>query len=786
MTTGAGDVPDALSSALAGRYLIEGRIGTGGMATVWLARDLRHDRSVALKLMRPDLAETLGPERFLREIQIAAGLTHPHILPLHDSGSAAGFLYYVMPFVGGESLRTRLAREKALPVEEAMEITRILGGALGYAHAHGVVHRDIKPGNILFEAGHPILMDFGIARAVSAAGMEPLTVSGLALGTPAYMSPEQAGGQEQLDGRSDIYSLACVLYEMLIGTPPFPGTSVQAVLARHLNETVPALRTTRPDIPVHVEAAILRALAKSPAARFSTPAEFLDALSRPAPRTLWRSRRLLLGAMALVLIGGAALLARTGWRPWTRPDTRIAVLPYEIRGLPGDSTFADGLAEALTSSLAGIRGITVIGRQSMLRYKNSVKSAAEIGKELRVAYLLSGTLTWTRDNPPPGSIRITSSLQSTTDGGVVWTRTDDRPAAELFSVQAGITENVAARLKISLGREEQRALRTPLTANTAAYREYLLGRGQLLQRTQARLEAAIDHFQRAIALDSTFVEAYVGLANSWIGYPSFWNRVDSTRNLVPSAAEAYGRADLALRRALSLDSTLIEARSQLAILNFHRSLDADRAGSELAAVIAREPNSQSAHQGLRSALVAQGRVAEALVQSRKAVELDPLSPLANTYLGVDLAATGHTPEAMQALRTAIEVGPSFSAAFMTLGTLQLQSGHPEAGADTLRRFLELRGYPPGDDSVVAAALAGRGSVPLALAVLDRFAQNGWEPELRIAGLYAVLGSRQRALDILEEAKRRAMWELTIQRYQPFFAILQNEPRFKALWASESR
>jgi TolB-like protein/Tfp pilus assembly protein PilF len=554
-----------------------------------------------------------------------------------------------------------------------------------------------------------------------------------------------------------------------------------------LSQAVPPLRTIRPEIPGYVDAAILRALAKSPAARFATAAEFLAALSRPTPpRPFWRSRWLLLAAIALLLIGGAALLARKLWRSWARPGTRIAVLPYEIRGLPTDSSFADGLADALTSSLAGIHGITVIGRQSMLRYRNSVKSAAEIGKELGVAYLLGGTLTWTRDNPPPDSIRITSSLQRTTDGGVVWTRTDNRPAADLFAVQAGITEDVAARLKISLGRDEQRALRTPLTANTAAYQEYLLGRSQLLLRTGARLENAIDHFGRAIALDSSFAEAYVGLGNSWIGYPNFWNRIDSTRNLVSSAVEAYRRAGIALHHALSLDSTLTEARSQLAILDFHGSLDAQRAARELAAVIARDPNSTSAHQGLRSAYVAQGRIAQALVESRKTVELDPLSPLANTYLGVDLVASGRIAEAMQALRTAIEVGPGFSAAYMILGTLQLQNGQPAAGADTVRRFLELRGYPPADDSVVAAALAGRGSVAAALTVLDRFARTGWEPELRIAGLYALLGAGPRALDVLEEAKRRRMWELTVQRYQPFFATLQNEPRFKALWALENR
>jgi serine/threonine protein kinase len=276
----AGLFPD-LQAALAGRYAVERELGRGGMATVWLALNLRHDRQVAIKVLRPGLAEVLGAERFRREITIAAGLTHPHILPVHDSGIAGESMYYVMPFATGESLRDRLIREKQLPIGDALRIAREVADALSYAHSQGIVHRDIKPENILLEADHAVVSDFGIARAISAAGKERLTDTGIAVGTPAYMSPEQGTGAPELDGRSDIYSLGCVLYEMLAGEPPFTGPSAQAVLARHTLDPPPPLRTVRKAVPPAIERVIMRALEKVAADRFQTARDFANALEEP-------------------------------------------------------------------------------------------------------------------------------------------------------------------------------------------------------------------------------------------------------------------------------------------------------------------------------------------------------------------------------------------------------------------------------------------------------------------------------------------------------------------------
>jgi Tol biopolymer transport system component len=294
------DIAGQLRETLSDRYLFDREIGQGGMATVWLARDLKHDRPVAIKVLRRELAAVLGGERFLREIRLTAQLQHPHILNLLDSGDAGGLLFYVMPYVEGESLRERLTREGQLPVDEVLGLTRMVASALDYAHQRGVIHRDVKPENILLHQGEPMVADFGVALAAASAGRERLTETGLSLGTPAYMSPEQASAEPRLDGRADQYSLACVVYEMLAGEPPYTGPTAQAIFAKRLSEPVPHVSTLRP-VPAGVEAAITRALARSPADRFATVAEFAGALLRPAPRWHWTRR-------TAVLAGGAAVL----------------------------------------------------------------------------------------------------------------------------------------------------------------------------------------------------------------------------------------------------------------------------------------------------------------------------------------------------------------------------------------------------------------------------------------------------------------------------------------------
>src|SRR5450759_5245215 len=280
------DAVAQLNSALTGRYEVEREIGAGGMATVYLARDLRHDRRVALKVLKPELGAVLGVERFLAEIKVTANLQHPNLLPLFDSGAADGLLFYVMPYVEGESLRARLDREKQLPVDDAVRIAVAVAGALDYAHRQGVIHRDLKPENILLHEGQPLVADFGIALAVSNAGGNRITQTGLSLGTPQYMSPEQATGDRAIDARTDIYSLGAVTYEMLTGEPPHTGSTSQAIIARVLTEKPRGIRASRPNVPAQVEGAVERALEKLPADRWATAKEFSEALNGVRPVTM--------------------------------------------------------------------------------------------------------------------------------------------------------------------------------------------------------------------------------------------------------------------------------------------------------------------------------------------------------------------------------------------------------------------------------------------------------------------------------------------------------------------
>ncbi|HMH82445.1 MAG TPA: serine/threonine-protein kinase, partial [Gemmatimonadales bacterium] len=332
-------VRDALLADLGDRYVIERELGRGGMATVYVAQDLRHKRQVAIKILRPDVAAAIGAERFLREIAIAARLTHPYVLPLLDSGQAAGSLYYVMPYVRGESLRQRLAREQRLPLADALRIARELGAGLDYAHREGFVHRDVKPENVLLADGHAVIADFGIARAMCRAGGDHVTEVGLAIGTPEYMSPEQAAGDRELDGRCDVYSLACVIFEMLAGAPPFTGPSARAIMARHLSEPPPPLRARRPDAPAAVEQALARALAKDPADRFASVAEFVTALEATRP-----------------LDAGAAPVGKT---------RSIAVLPFVNASADPDNEYlSDGITDELINALTKVEGLRIASRTS--------------------------------------------------------------------------------------------------------------------------------------------------------------------------------------------------------------------------------------------------------------------------------------------------------------------------------------------------------------------------------------------------------------------------------------
>lgn len=511
-----------LREALAGRYALEREIGSGGAAVVYLARDQRHERLVALKVLRPELAASLSAERFLREIKIAAGLTHPHILPIHDSGEAAGLLYYVMPYVEGESLKARLQREGPLPVEDALRIAREVADALRYAHSQGVVHRDIKPGNILLVGGHAVVADFGIATAIGAEA-ETLTEAGLVIGTPAYMSPEQARGGTVVDGRTDLYSLGCVLYEMLTGHPPFTGPTSQAVLMQHSSDPPVPVRTRRASVPIEIDRAVARLLAKLPADRFSTadqflaatPAERAEGAPPGGPRARVRSRALGAAvALAAMIAAGAALVRSTGRHPG---PVGVVVLPFET---PGGAASAgspgDGAAHlTLGRTLEWMPGLNAIDGSPLVGDGASWRRIAlpELLREARRAggkYLLAGTMT-----PGRGSVRLGIDIYAVAGGDRVLRAEDSATAGHLEAALAQLALASAEALaeREGLGTGGRRSL-FAATRSPAALGYLVQGQRRFWT---GDFRGAADAFTAAVAADSDCGLAYhrLSVAEEW-------------------------------------------------------------------------------------------------------------------------------------------------------------------------------------------------------------------------------------------------------------------------------
>ncbi len=538
------DVMGRLQEALAERYTIEREIGRGGMATVYLARDLKHERRVALKVFHPELAQVLGPERFLREVKVTAQLHHPHILPLYDSGVADGLLYYVMPYVEGESLRDRLARERQLPLDDALRISREVADALSYAHSHDVIHRDIKPENILLESGHAVVADFGIARAITVAGGTRLTETGLALGTPAYMSPEQAAGERELDGRTDVYSLGCVLYEMLAGAPPITGPSVAAVLARKSVDAPPELRRVRSAVPAAVERAVTRALSLVPADRQRTAAELAEQLGRAAampaaaepagaPAVPRRRRAPALAVIAALAVVAAAVAL---WRVVPRGGAaapvanRVVVLPYDNQ--TGDSTLdpiGRMVADWITEGLAQTSDVQVVPNMIVLQTLAGIKprpgGSGERTAVQELARLTQSGLAVTGSYYRHGDrLEFHSEVldvRSSTPLGVIEPVLGrmENPTAAIDSLRLRVMGVLAARLN-SAGWEIPASVQPP---SYDTYRAYAEGMSRWIGGNY--LEAGV-LFERAFALDSTYLRALI-LASAAYGNAGNRARSDS-------------------------------------------------------------------------------------------------------------------------------------------------------------------------------------------------------------------------------------------------------------------
>src|SRR5688572_20542154 len=556
---------ERLNTGLAGRYTLERELGEGGMALVFLARDLRHERRVALKVLRPEISAEIGAERFLREIKMAAGLTHPHILPVYDSGQAEGLLFYVMPNMEGRSLRERLDTERQLPIDEALRITREVASALDYAHRQRVVHRDIKPENILFHEGNSMVADFGIGKALT--GAAGVTQAGLAIGTPAYMSPEQAGG-EDIDGRSDIYSLGCVLYEMLSGEVPFTGPTPQAIMSKRFLSPVPHVKAMR-DVPDGLDAVVTRSLARSPVDRFQTSGEFAAAL-RPATAT----HRTPPGAER------SAPAAKA-----------IAVLPLSnMSADPENEYFSDGMTEEIINALAKVPGMQVASRTSCFAFKGKEVDVREIGEKLGVSSVLEGSVRKVGNR-----VRITAQLINVADGYHLWSETYDRQLEDVFAIQDEISRAIVDALKLRLGKDAD-TLVAP-TKNIEAYTLYLKGRFVFNKDTEPSTRKALDFFQQSLLQDPDYARSYAGIADCWTQLADDF--------VVPD--DAYPRAKAAALRALEHDPDLVDALTSVGkVLCWY---EWDFAGSEqrLRRAVSLNDNYAEAHWAFGSVLPTVGR-----------------------------------------------------------------------------------------------------------------------------------------------------------------------------------
>ncbi|MGD8277641.1 MAG: serine/threonine-protein kinase, partial [Gemmatimonadota bacterium] len=563
------DSLDRLKAALADRYTVERELGRGGMAAVYLATDLKHDRKVALKVLHPELAASVGHERFLREIGIVARLTHPGVLALIDSGEADGLLFFVMPYVEGGTLAERLEREGALPVEEALRIAREVADALAWAHEKGVIHRDIKPSNILFGAGHAVIADFGVARALDAAGEGGATATGLAVGTPKYMSPEQAAG-DAVDGRADVYALGCVLWEMLTGEAPFAGPTPQAILAHKLSGETPALRTRRRSLPPGVEGIVAKAMAALPADRFASGRELERALAAPETatraRTRRRGRRRVRVLAAVVLALGAAV---GGWWLFVRGTPAEAMAPYALAVLPPENLtgeadyFVAGQHQALIDQLASIHGFRVISRSSVLRYGATQLTVSEIASELGVRGVVASSLERHGD-----TVRIRLQLiQGRPEEALLWTGSLDRTIAGLNGMYGEAARSIAAGANVRLAPEEETRLGGARPIDPATYEAYLKGMHLVQKETPEAVAQGLAYLREATDRNPADAMAWAGLSLGYSAVGHSWNAAD----------ESYALARAAAQRAVRLDSMLAEAWSALAIVRYYGDWDWDGA-----------------------------------------------------------------------------------------------------------------------------------------------------------------------------------------------------------------
>ncbi|MFL5500622.1 MAG: protein kinase domain-containing protein [Gemmatimonadaceae bacterium] len=704
---------------LAPAYTVDRELGRGGMATVYLAQDARHHRVVALKVLHPDLVASVGSDRFLREITVVARLNHPHILPLFDSGEIQGFLYYVMPHVDGESLRDRLEREQHLPVAEAIRHAMALAAALGYAHRQGIIHRDIKPENIMLYEGEALVMDFGIAKSTLRTSSGS-TSGGLLIGTPAYVSPEQAAFSSDADGRSDQYSLAVVLYEMLAGERPFAAHSASEAFAKRFKAAPPPIRQFREDAPESVETALTRAMDPDPDERYPDMASFAQALQWPSA-----------GLDFEAAVPNSAVSSAKS----------VAVLPFlNMSTDPDNEYFTDGIAEEIINALTRIQSLRVASRTSAFVFKGKTVDIRDIGRRLRVSTVLEGSV-----RRAGNKLRVTAQLVNVADGYHLWSERYDREMEDVFAIQDDISEAIAKALRVILTEGEKAAIEMPRTVSVQAYDFYLRGRQFFHQHRRKSLEYAVEMYEKAIEIDPDYALAYAEIA---IASSLLYTWFDSRElNLL--------QADITSRKALDLAPQLAEAHLArgLALWLSERGEEAE---TEYETATKLDNKLFEAFYFYGRMRRAQGHHTEAIALLSRAAQLRPEDFQAPAFLGGEYAALGMRVEAAAARRRAVKL------------IEQRLNLNPD----------DARAYNLG-----ATTLAKIGNEPRALEFATRsLAIDPEDPMMlyNVACLYSLIGKPQDALAHLEKAISHGFGDRLAMANDPDLDLVRRTPWFQAI------